>query len=213
MTDIPQRRLRSASATWAARWPCGCASSAGRSGARRRAGARGRVRAAGARGADHAGGAGGSASGGDRRASSMRRSATRSCSATRRAGAGRARRARRLRRPLPDARPGEHRGDRGAPGRTRHRLHRRADVGRAGARPRRQHEPDGRLRPALFERQRALARGAVVQGCSGSASGPATAPAPSWSTTCSRRSTSPAPPRRIALARAARPRSGAHPAP
>ena len=69
---------------------------------------------------------------------------------------------RRLRRPLPDPRPGEHRGDRRAPGRARHRLHRRADVGRAGARPRRQHEPDGRLR----RRRCSSASGALLEALS-----------------------------------------------
>ena len=61
-------------------------------------------------------------------------------------------RCRLLRRPLPDPRPGEHRSARRAPRRARHRLHRRADVGRPGPRPRRQHEPDGRLRRRAVRR-------------------------------------------------------------
>ena len=78
----------------------------------------------------------------------------------------------------------------------RHRLHRRADVGRPGARPRRQHEPDGGVR----RRRSSRATPHCSQRCRAtsfaSASGSATARAPSSSTTCSRPSTWPVRPRR-----------------
>jgi hypothetical protein len=63
---------------------------------------------------------------------------------------------------VPDDGPGRHRATGRGAGATRHRLDRRADVWRAGTRPRWQHEPDGLRQNIVLDRHRGLGAGRSI---------------------------------------------------
>ncbi len=96
----------------------------------------------------------------------------------------------------PTIAPAQHRGDRRPARGARDRRDRRADVGRPGTRARGNDEPHGRLRRRGARAPPRAPRRARRSGVSHRRRGRATARAPSSSTTCSRRSTWPAPRRR-----------------